>query len=434
MKKLALVFVLLVSFAGTSFAKNPFAHRFFEFKVDVPVEVSNNMMGLTDVLQEIVVIDLSEIAKRVAFKGAEIKAFAAPAFSINLDIPRGLILGLSVGLEGDASVGLSKELFEFLGNGNAGIGDDFKVETSNTYADIFATASVKGGWNFKKSKIEFEGTAFSSIAHFDATQTSARIFVKDNKIGVDAKLDAKGYAICDLTDYKNVSGILNSIRESIGFDVSAKYQREVFKYLTLGAQARIPLVPSRLNLGYDVSYSYGKYLGFDEFLGTDDDDDGSSSEVPQIQEGDDEDDDLTGLEEILGKPKTLDTPYAIHRPLKLGVSADFHPFGSLLCTTGYLGVGCRHPFASAINQKNGGVDETQFYVDYSIGGRLSLWNILSFSLSHSCMDEVFKNQFTVELNIRVIEVDAGVSFQSTSFAQSFTGAGVGAFVTVCVGF
>ena len=72
MKKIAIVFALLISFVGTSFAKNPFAHRFFEVRVDVPVEVSNNLVSLKEVMQESVVIDLSEIAERVAFKGAAI--------------------------------------------------------------------------------------------------------------------------------------------------------------------------------------------------------------------------------------------------------------------------------------------------------------------------------------------------------------------------
>ena len=116
----------------------------------------------------------------------------------------------------------------------------------------------------------------------------------------------------------------------------------------------------------------------------------------------------------------------------------FHPHhlltGTLLTTTGYLGLGFRHPFASAINQSTGGVDETQVYVDYSIGGRLSLWNILSLSLSHSYLDEIFKNEVALALNIRLIEVDAGISLQSPSFTKSFSGAGLGAFVTVCVGF
>lgn len=433
MKKIALLFVLLVSLTGLSFAKNSFTHRFFEFKVDVPVEVSNNLLGIKDIFQETVVIDLSEIAKNVAFKGAAIKAFAAPSFSLNLDIPSGLILGFSLGAEADVSVGLSKDLFEFLGEGNLGMGNEMQVETSNTYADIFATAAVKGGWNFKKSKIEFTATAFSTLAHFDASETSARFYLNNstNKAGVEAHIGAKGYTIADVNDLSNIQTLMNSISDSIGFDVAAKYERDIFKFLTVGGQARLPLVPSRLSVAYTVDYPVlDEEIGFDQFLGTDDDSgDSGSSSVPPAG-----DDDLEGYEKYLGKPTKLETPYAIHRPLKLGVSADFHPFGTLLSTKGYVGVGFRHPFASAINKENGGADETQFYVDYSIGGRLSLWNVLSFSLSHSYMDEIFKNQFAVELNIRLIEVDAGVSFSSTNFTKSFTGAGVGAFVTVCIGF
>ena len=118
----------------------------------------------------------------------------------------------------------------------------------------------------------------------------------------------------------------------------------------------------------------------------------------------------------------------------MGISADFHPFGTLLTTSGYVGIAFRHPFASAINKANGGENETQFYVDYSLAGRLSLWNVLSLSVSHSYMDEIFKNELAVALNIRLVEVDAGVSFQSPTFVKSFSGAGVGAFVTLCIGF
>ena len=107
MKKLVVSFVLFISLISASFAENFFAHRFFEIKVDVPVNVSNNLIGLTDVLQESVVIDLPQMADNIKFVGAAIKANADPSVSINLDIPRGLIFGLQVGAEADVGVGLS---------------------------------------------------------------------------------------------------------------------------------------------------------------------------------------------------------------------------------------------------------------------------------------------------------------------------------------
>jgi hypothetical protein len=59
---------------------------------------------------------------------------------------------------------------------------------------------------------------------------------------------------------------------------------------------------------------------------------------------------------------------------------------------------------------------------------------LNFELSHSYIDQLFRNEFAVAVNIRLVEVDAGISLQSASFAKSFTGAGLGAFVTVSIGF
>ena len=386
MKKLLITFVLFTSLISTSFAKNIFSHRFFEFKVDVPVEISNNLIGLTDVLQETVVIDLSKIADNVALRGAALKAGTSPSIGFKLDIPHGLILGLSVGAEADIGVGLSKDLFEFLGKGNVGMENRFKMEASNTYADLFATAKVDGGWNFKKSRLEVSGTAFSALAHFDASGTKAEVYLNDNEnsIEFDAKVAANAYTIVQADDLTSVESILNALKNNIGFDVSARYDRDIFKFLTVGAQARIPLVPSKLSVGYVVDYSYSKEIDFDSFLGGEESSEGDSgSSVPKQQE-EEETETAEGYAAYLGQPTMLDTPYSIHRPMKFGITADFHPFGSLLTTNGYLGIAFRHPFAAAINKATtGGLDETQFYIDYSLGGRLSLWDILSLSLSHS---------------------------------------------------
>ena len=434
MKKLALSFVLFITLIGTSFAENIFAHRFFELKVDVPVAVSNNLISLQDIFQETAVIDLTQIADNVAFKGAAIKAGASPSIGLKLDIPRGLILGLSVGVDADIGVGLSKDLFEFLGKGNENMKNEFEMKASNTYADLFATANLTGGWNSKKSKLEVTGTAFSSIAHFDASNTGAKVYIKEdtNTAGFEAKVDAKGYTVASLDDIQDTTKLVNSIKGNLGFDVSGAYQLDLFRFLTVGAQARIPIVPSKLNVGYSVDYEMKKEFTLESLLGKDGESEGES-EVPKQEEEEETED--KGLSGMLGEPTLLTTPYSIHRPMKIGVSADFHPFGTLLTTSGYIGLGFRHPFASVINKATtGGLDETEFYVDYSVAGRLSLWNIISLSLSHSCMDEIFKNELALQLNIRLVEVDAGVSFQSPSFTKSFTGAGVGAFVTVCVGF
>ena len=437
MKKIALSFVLFVSLIGASFAENFFAHRFFEIKVDVPVQVSNNLIGITDIFQEEAIIDLPQIADNVAFNGAAIKAGASPTLGIKLDIPRGLIFGIEFGVEADVGIGLSKQLFEFLGHGNVGMKEnEFEIKTSNTYSDLFATATLTGGWNTKKTKLEVSGTIFSTIAHFDASNTGARVYINDqeNKVGFDAKLDAKVYTISNMNEISDTQKLLNALKGNIGFDLSGKYKYDLFRFLSVGATARIPLVPSKLSTGYSVVYDISQEFDLDSMLGKESESSESSTETPKQEEEEGQSQE-EGMFAFLGEPTLLDTPYSIHRPMKLGLSADFHPFGTLLSANGYLGIGFRHPFTDVINKvTTGGLEKTHFYVDYSVGGRLSLWNILSFTLSHSYMDEIFKNEFALAFNIRLVEVDAGVSFQSPSFTKSFTGAGLGAFVTVSVGF
>ena len=442
MKKLILSFVLFTLLIGTSFAENIFAHRFFEIKLDVPVEVSNNLLGLDDIFKKDVVIDLAKIADNVSNKGAAIKGNVAPSVSIGIDIPRGLILGVKVGAEADVGIGLSDDLFEFLGKGNVNMGNEYVMRTQNTYADVFATVSLNGGWNTKKSRLEFTGTAFSSIVHFDASDTYARLYIDEdaNTIEYGAHIGAGLYSNVNVANgFNDIEAIVSSIKNNMGFDVAANYKRDLARFLTVGLDARVPLVPSKLSLcsaiSYDVPEGKKGKISIGDFLGSSDDNaSGDSGDVSEATEPEESGDGATGVDfnSLINNPVVLETPYAIHRPMKIGVNANFHPFGTLLSTKGYLGLGIRHPFAAAIN--TGTNDETDYYIDYSIAGRLSLWNIISLELSHEYMDEVYRNALSVALNIRLAEVDAGVSMQSTNFTKSFSGAGLGAFVTVCVGF
>ncbi len=178
MKKLVISIALLVSLVSASFAENFFAHRFFEIKVDVPVSVSNNLVGLTEVMQKKVVIDLAKIADELPDSGASLKAAVAPEISIGIDIPKGLILGVNVGVDADVGVGLSKDIFELIGNGNTGKSSDFTQKTSNTFADLFAHTTVTGGWNSKQSKLKVSGSVFWALAHFDAGDTYVKLYTQ----------------------------------------------------------------------------------------------------------------------------------------------------------------------------------------------------------------------------------------------------------------
>ena len=52
MKKLIVTLALFASLISAAFAENIFSHRFFEIKLDVPVNISNNLIAVADIFKE----------------------------------------------------------------------------------------------------------------------------------------------------------------------------------------------------------------------------------------------------------------------------------------------------------------------------------------------------------------------------------------------
>ena len=449
MKKLILTCALFASIITAACAESNFAHRFFEIKVDVPVSISNNLIALTDIFneEETIRIDLPKIADQIG-KGAAINANLTPSISVGLDIPKGLIFGVNLGAEASMGVGLSRDIFEFIGKGNVGK-TELTAQLYNTYADLFAVGSVNGGWNGKKLRLNVTGSAFWALAHLEASDTYATVYTnkKDengndtNTMGMEAQLDAKLYTTVDASNMeavKDLQALWNNTKGNLGFDIAADARYELFRFLSIGAKTRVPIVPSRLTMVSGVHYEMTPVeINIMDMIGSSANGEGSG-EGSGSGSGSSSEEESTEEPQLISAAVPLSTPYAIHRPMKIGISADFHPFGTLLTTNGYLGLGIRHPFSNGMNKAlkaiQGNIDSPDTFVEYEIGGKLSLWNILTFKASHSYYDEIFKNEFVVALNIRLVEVDAGVSLQSANFAKSFQGAGLGAFVTVCLGF
>ena len=145
--------------------------------------------------------------------------------------------------------------------------------------------------------------------HFDANETGATIFLDDenNKTSFEANVKANAYTAVKSEDISNVQALLNSINGNVGFDISGKYQYDIFRFLTVGAQARIPLAPSKMNVGYKIDYNIEKEFSFDELLGgsSDSDEEEDTTEVPKLEEEEEtEDNGILGAP-IIGSFSTL---------------------------------------------------------------------------------------------------------------------------------
>ena len=427
---ICLSFVLLITHSFAAGVADFFDHRIFEIKLNVPVDVSNNTLSVADFLQREVIIDLKELYYGMPKKGFNVTADAMPNVGITFDFKKGIHFGVEAGLDVYSKMGLSKDLFRLIAEGNE-LGEEIKVGIDG-YADAFAFAGLDVGFNLKRFNIRVQPTVFASLLHVATNDAYVKVSNKEDDeftylVAVNGNMDVYSAVpmTSDLVRNTNemTNQMINKLGPSMGFDLSGQVSIKPFDVLTLTGSARIPMMPSHLSWKTSANYTQEWPISIEKFINKD------KSEEDSTEDGSADststDTTSTDIASYFSDPEAV--KYYIHRPMKLAVSANFKPFSWLMSYYGTLGVGIKHPFAQ--NKA-----ETYVYLDYLIGTKLSLVNIISLYLSTERTDEIYKHKATLALNFRFVEVDAGVAFESANLKTSFKCSGVGAFVTACVGF
>jgi len=405
MKKLLSVLLCTATILGSVFADNFFTNRIFELKVNVPFNLSNNTFAIADFMVKDLVIDLNDLSKKMPNSGFKLVTSTNPTVDLNLRVPFTKVsAGVSVGADVYGQIGLSKTLFDFICNGNENFlsGDNKLDVTSTVRGDVFSYVEAKGAFNVGKFGFVVKPTYFIPVAHAHSDGVGVSLENdEDGNVKVDAYGDVNVYTICDVND---MSSVTQYIAKSAGFDIAGIVNYDLFRFLKVSTAFRIPIVPGHLNYHnvYAVSGHYETSLT-SLLEGTESEDNKPFKYTPGEWE---------------------QTKYAINRPLKLNAYADFDLLPNFLILKGGLGFGIRNPFTQ----------EAMFYPEYYAGGTISLLNILSVTASTEYTNTLFIHQIAATANIRVLQIDLGVSTQSASFTSSFRLAGVGAFINCTVGF
>ena len=408
MKKLVLLFLFITIFSLNVFSEERFLNqRIVDFTFDVPVNVSNNLIGTKDVFQDTVLIDFTQIADNMGDDGFALILNAKPHISLGLDIPQGLIFKVNVGLDLYSSIGIGKGLFDFLGYGNT-VNEDINIDVSG-FADLFIYTGLDIGWSTKKFSLVVSPTVYSALAHVGVED--AKAVIKNSESG-EFSYDVKGtlafYSDYFTPDLKSIdletlyTLDYKKLIENSGLDVSVSASYDLFRYLTVYGNARIPIYPCKISRCIPTVLASSMNATIMD-IGNPDFNYSITQGAPEEKE------------------------IKINRPLKFMLSGKFHPFNGVMDYYGGLGFGIEHPFAQD------GV-EADFYLEYLLGMRLGFWNTLNFYLSTELTDKIYIHKLMINFNIRVIELKGGVSAESSSFVGSFRGNGVGAFVQVSCGF
>lgn len=373
--------------------------RFFELEVNADFGGSNNLIGLKDFFTKELVIDINKTTEALPSQGFLLNFFLTPNVNMNLCLKNGLEIGLNTGLDLQANSNISKKLFEFIANGNS-LNETISF-TANLDADAFAFASTTVGLDLFGFHIKASPTLFTPLL-FATTKDTSASFINDanGKIIASVSTTAQLFTAFKFDEsYTPTTPNLN-----FGFDIEGSIERKIFETLQAQIYTRIPLVPGRLpyyseikmNAKYEIdgilSLFYSEQKGTPSFESTN-----------------------SGFS---------DSSLFINRPFRLGAQVAWRPFGKW-CTFGaLLGFGVKAPFS----------EYAIFYPEYKLYNEAMLLNILGINLTSMYMNRTFIHQVGAIINLRVVELDVGISAQGTSLLQSFSLSGAGAYVAVKVGF
>lgn len=402
MKKLAVCIFALSVLCTTSFAKSFFDHRFFEVKVGASADFSNNLFSCNDFFQRDLVIDLRKISDECPEKGFAVRADVNPSLELNLNILN-INLGLSTGVDVYEKFELGKDLFDFLGKGNS-IGQTLDINFKNS-TDIFYYTEAKVGFSLGKIKVLAKPAMFVPLLSIQNSGGNITVInTSDGLLDVNMNVNMDIYSVYSL---KSVDGSIafdtdalkGSIIGGCGFDVGGTVTYQWSDSFSLDAVCRIPLIPGRLYNKSSVSGGTSYKMNIMDFENSE-----KKSKEPTV--------------------KNEESYLALNRPLKLGLYADKNLLGTLLTARGGVGLGVQRPFC----------DGAFAYPEYYLGMSLNLLNIVKMGLSTEYRDQLFIHQIGATLNVRVLQLDVGISSQSASFKKSFEVSGVGAYAYITMGF
>lgn len=432
MKKLVTLLSLLILSVSLSFALINPVYRNLEFGADARIGVGQNLITLSEIFKEKVVIDLSKIYTDMENGNYDfaIDTDGNADLYINSNLSENFAMGLFLDTEFNATAGFSKDLFKLLAYGNP-LDQEVKIGL-NTGLEAYLDMSVPIKMGFGNLKLFATPTFFVPLAYVPAPELYASALVtSDGKSSIYCKGDVSAYTFFALGSQANtmpsVAALTDSLNDFLsiiangGFDVSVNAEYAIMNSLDVGVYSRIPLLAGTLNYKTNVRGLYAN--SFDSLLGIVGGVFGGSSDA------DSSDDTKFVLPSKDDLTFTYDefADYKVNRPLRFGLQASWRPFGDWLAIRPAIGFAARNP---------GGEDfdlQKSMYLEYNMNVDARIFYFLGINFTSSYEKQIYKQQLGVLLNFRIIEVDVNVASRSSDFERSWQVDGAEVSVAVKMG-
>jgi hypothetical protein len=381
--------------------------RFVEAGFDAGGSFANSYLRTGDFFKEQITLDVSQMSGELR-NGLALLVDARGEAFVNFNLGALWGFGFFAGLDTLGQFRIPQSMVELLSEGNDP-GRDYS-DSLGLGAAAFLETGFWASAKVRRIKFTIRPAYFLPLAYLSKPRADYTLAINDDgSFTVAGKYKVEVYTPLPIDEIEGLDDIgslpgkidIGDMIGQGGVDMVLRAEYPVYHNFTVGASlGHIPLVPARLTKKYSLSGDFEMNKTIEHIINNDFD-------IPEI-------------DTVSGYGEDHET---VFRPFKIGVDAVYRPFNIRLLTI-------RPELALVFNS----VYDTPVYMDFGVAGELNLGDILILSAGTHLEDLVWKERVGFTLNLRVLEISAGITTQSQQFLRSFQGAGFAVDAGVRLGF
>jgi hypothetical protein len=382
-------------------------HRFVEIGLDAKASFANSYLRTGDIFKESVVLDISKMARDLR-NGLGVYMGARGGGFVNFNIGALWGFGFYAGLDGLGQVKLPQSMVRLLSDG---------YQSNRTYSDklglggaAFAETGFWASAKIRRIKFTLRPAFFVPLVYVSRPRINYNFVIEDNgSVTMNGTYNIEMFTSLPLDGVEGLDD-LGSVAENIDiadvlskggvdFVLRAEYPLR-HNFIIGGSLGHIPMVPAQLTDKYSIKGDVDVKVDLGQILN----------------------DNIDIKDPTLERSASTDHQ-AVFRPFKISFDAVYRPFHIRLLTL--------RPMAALVFNS---IYDTPVYLDFGVSGELNLGDIFTIDIGSHLEDLVWKERFGFSLNLRALELIAGITTQSQQFLRSFQGAGFAVDLGIRLGF
>lgn len=386
--------------------KNFFADGRTAFALGLAVDISasNSYFNIEDFFKKTLEINIKKMAENK--QGFSLSAMVGLNFYFDVYIKSKYEFGIFLNADTFVYNNIPQKLIGLVGNGLTN--DSGLKGNVSEYAYAFFDTGLFYGMKINAFKFRTSASYFIPIMYCNSVISEYEYYNDPVSGGIIAfgKTNIDLYSPLPLSGKPITKKDIDNIFSSAGFDITFTGSYDISPYADIHfSLCNIPIVPGNLSNGISVNYQ-GKI------------------EVSSLVET------LNGVIDGKFKQPDVTMDYSsellytlnkkkIFRPLKFAIGSNIFPFqNKYLIITPSLGMHILKPI----------------YVDFGLRLETQFLNVMGLYYSLNRLDRVYKNTLGFFLDLRIFRMEFAASSASPSFAGSFTGKGVEAYLQIVLGY